>query len=162
MSPLGLLAGAIPSLLVIVNRWPAAWGRPAIINMIDRGSLAETYWAGLPAHWWNICRADPFFHSTEVPMFVLVHHNVTDAESFWHRNQQALEDLPSELTLHHCLAAQDGTRATCLWEAPSVDAVRSLLEPLHSGVAVNEYRIAENREGIGIPAQFQIVSPPRA
>jgi hypothetical protein len=95
-------------------------------------------------------------------MFVLVHHNVQQPEAFWARSQEALGNLPGELTLHHCLAAQGGTRATCLWEATSADAVRAFLDPLHAGLAHNEYRPAENREGIAVPKQFQLAPPPSA
>lgn len=95
-------------------------------------------------------------------MFVLVHHDVQQPESFWARSQEALGDIPSGLTLHHCLAAQDGSRATCLWEASSADAVREFLDPLHDGVAHNEYRAAENREGVAVPQQYQLAPPPSA
>lgn len=93
-------------------------------------------------------------------MFVLVHHNINDPESFWARAQAGLGDLPSDLTLHHCLAAQDATRATCLWEASSTEAVSDFLEPLIQGAAKNEYRAAENREGIAVPQQYAMVAPP--
>jgi hypothetical protein len=95
-------------------------------------------------------------------MFVLVHHTVQQPEAFWTRSQEALGNLPASLTLHHCLAAQDGSRATCLWEAPSADAVRTFLEPIHDGVAQNEYRAAENKEGVAVPAQYQLAPPPSA
>jgi len=95
-------------------------------------------------------------------MFVLVHHEVNDPGSFWSRSQQALGDLPAGFELHHCLSASDGTLATCLWSAPSVDAIQSFLEPIHAGNASNHYKAAENQEGIAVPPQFQIVTPPVA
>ncbi|MBR9989488.1 MAG: hypothetical protein KFH98_07020 [Gemmatimonadetes bacterium] len=95
-------------------------------------------------------------------MFVLVHHDVKQPEAFWARSQEALGNLPRELTLHHCLAAQDGTRATCLWEAASPEAVSAFLDPLHDGVADNEYRAAENSEGIAVPQRYQIAPPASA
>jgi hypothetical protein len=92
-------------------------------------------------------------------MYVLVHHDIQRPEEFWTRSQQALGSLPGHLALHHCLAAEDGTKATCLWEATSADAVRDYLEPLHAGVAANEYRAAENREGVAVPRRYALEAP---
>jgi hypothetical protein len=86
-------------------------------------------------------------------MFVLVHHTISNPRAFWALSESA-GDLPEGLTLHQTLSAKDGTLATCLWEAESVDAVRSFLEPATDGMAKNEYREAENREGVVFPSQF--------
>jgi hypothetical protein len=91
-------------------------------------------------------------------MYVLVHHAVNEPVRFWANAQKGLADMPSHLTLHHTLSAKDGTRATCLWEAESVSAVRDFLEPLLGPTAANEYREAENREGIAVPASMQQLS----
>jgi hypothetical protein len=87
-------------------------------------------------------------------MLVLVHHTVHDPATFWSTASAAIPNLPRELTLHQTLAARDGTLATCLWEADSVDAVRAFLEPAFGAVSSNEYREAENRDGIAVPARF--------
>ncbi|MEX0894047.1 MAG: hypothetical protein WEB88_17895 [Gemmatimonadota bacterium] len=88
-------------------------------------------------------------------MYILVHHSVTDPNGFWDSAQQGLANMPAHLQLHHTLSAKDGSRATCLWEADSVDAVRDFLEPLLGANANNEYREAENRDGIAVPAAMQ-------
>ena len=88
-------------------------------------------------------------------MYVLVHHDVSDPAGFWSNAQKGLANMPDHLVLHHTLSAKDGTRATCLWEAESVDAVRDFLEPLLGPTTKNEYREAENREGIAVPATMQ-------
>jgi hypothetical protein len=87
-------------------------------------------------------------------MFVLVHHTVHDPATFWATAAAAMPKLPRELTLHQTLSASDGTLATCLWEADSVDAVRAFLEPAFGAASSNEYRRAENRDGIAVPARF--------
>lgn len=69
-------------------------------------------------------------------MYVLVHHRIHDPERFW----ATAEEPPEGLTLHQTLSARDGTRATCLWEAESVEAVSGYLDPLSEGLATNEYR----------------------
>jgi hypothetical protein len=92
-------------------------------------------------------------------MYVLVHHTVTDARHFWSTAEQAIPNLPAGLQLHHTLSARDGSRATCLWEADSVDAVRDFLEPALGAYSSNEYREAENREGIALPTQMSAAIP---
>ena len=87
-------------------------------------------------------------------MFVLVHHTVHDPATFWSKASAAMPNIPSALTLHQTLSARDGTRATCLWEADSIDAVRDFLEPALGAESSNEYREAENRDGIAVPARF--------
>jgi hypothetical protein len=88
-------------------------------------------------------------------MYVLVHHTVTDRDNFWATAQAAIPNLPSHLQLHHTLSARDGSRATCLWEADSVDAVSAFLEPALGAYARNEYAESENREGIAVPSAMQ-------
>jgi hypothetical protein len=93
-------------------------------------------------------------------MYVLVHHNIRQPKEFWSRVQSVGDNFPPALTLHHTLSASDGTLASCLWEAPSVDAVRTFLEPVLADIASNEYRQAENREGLAIPAAYQDAAAP--
>jgi hypothetical protein len=95
-------------------------------------------------------------------MYVLVHHTIYDPERFWAKAQESLSALPSELQLHQSLSATDGTLATCLWEAPSIHAVSSFLEPALAGTATNEYRRAEARDGVTVPNRYATVTPPTA
>ncbi len=94
-------------------------------------------------------------------MYVLVHHTVHDPAQFWSTAQTAIPNIPPTMKLHHTLSARDGTRASCLWEADSIDAVRDFLEPALGAVSTNEYREAENREGIALPTQL-VGGPARA
>ncbi len=85
-------------------------------------------------------------------MYVLVHHNVHDPERFWSTAEEAIPNVPAHLKLHHTMPAKDGTRATCLWEADSVQAVRDFLEPALGDVSTNEYSEAENKDGVALPS----------
>lgn len=91
-------------------------------------------------------------------MYVLVHHSVTDPATFWTTAQAALPNIPAGLTLHHTISARDGSRATCVWEAESVDAVRAFLEPALGSSSKNDYSEAENREGVVVPQRYVAVS----
>jgi hypothetical protein len=95
-------------------------------------------------------------------MYVLVHHSIRNPNRFWSTAQTTMQAVPPELTLHQTLAAKDGSRATCLWEAASVKAVRDYLEPILEADSSNEYREAENRDGIAVPARLAIVPTPLA
>ena len=88
-------------------------------------------------------------------MYVLVHHDVIEPQRFWAVAADSMPNLPEHLKLHQTLAARDGRKATCLWEAESVEAVRSFLEPAFGDVSRNEYAEAENREGIATPTQIE-------
>lgn len=87
-------------------------------------------------------------------MFVLVHHTVQEPERFWAAAESAIPNIPATMKLHHTLSARDGTLATCLWEADSVNAIRDFLEPVLGAVSSNEYREAENRDGIALPTKI--------
>jgi hypothetical protein len=84
-------------------------------------------------------------------MFVMVQHTISDPETFW--NAADPTTLSPKVKLHHTFPTPDGTRAVCIWEGESVDAVRSVLEPLIARVSRNEYFTVENREGFGRPSR---------
>ena len=84
-------------------------------------------------------------------MYVLVQHTVSDPPVFW--NTADPSNLPPNLKLHHTFPTPDGARAACIWEAESVDAVRTFLEPLLGKVSRNEYFAVENKEGITRPSK---------
>ncbi len=84
-------------------------------------------------------------------MYVLVHHAIRDPARFWAAAQEATPNLPEGLALHQSIAATDGRRATCVWEAESVDRLRAFLEPLTGDSSVNDYSQAVNREGVALP-----------
>lgn len=85
-------------------------------------------------------------------MYVLVHHDIHDPAIFWSTAEKAIPGIPSTMKLHHTMPAKDGTRATCLWEADSVDDVRDFLEPSLGAVSTNQYAEAENRDGVAMPS----------
>lgn len=95
-------------------------------------------------------------------MYVLVHHTIRDPAGFWTAARELIPQSPAELRLHQTLAATDGTLATCLWEADSIDLVREYVERSFGGVSINEYREAENRVGVAVPSRFSSAAPPSA
>jgi hypothetical protein len=85
-------------------------------------------------------------------MFVLVQHTVSEPATFW--NAADPNTLPPNVKLHHTFPTPDGTRAVCIWEADSVEAVRNVLEPLVGRVSRNDYFQVENRDGLSRPSRL--------
>jgi hypothetical protein len=84
-------------------------------------------------------------------MYVVVNHKINNAAAFWATAQSATAALPPGLKIIHTIPSIDGTKAVCLWEAGSVDAVRTFLDPATVGMAQNEYFESLNKEGIALP-----------
>jgi len=84
-------------------------------------------------------------------MYVLVQHSISDPAIFWNTADPA--NNPPNVKLQHSFPTPDGTRAVCIWEAESVDAVRNFLEPLFGKVSRNEYFTVENKEGYVRPSK---------
>ena len=83
-------------------------------------------------------------------MFIVAQHEVTDRSTFWAGAQQGMGALPSHLKLHQTLSAPDGSRAVCVWEAESIDAVKSFLDSAVKG-ATNDYFEVVNKDGVALP-----------
>ena len=82
-------------------------------------------------------------------MYVIVEHTVNDPETFGEITQSA--EIPLDLTLHHSLPKSDGTQAVCLWEGPSVDAVRDFVEAGVGHVSDNVYFAVDDEKAMGLP-----------
>lgn len=86
-------------------------------------------------------------------MFIEVVHTISD-KSVWTERLAEFErqGAPPRLTLHYSGTANDGTKAFCLWEAPSVEAVSSFLDDATAGAAQNSYyTIDENAPATRLP-----------
>jgi hypothetical protein len=71
---------------------------------------------------------------------VSVIHRISDPEGFQRAEEQALAGgLPEGFALPVSAATQDHTVAICLWEGPSVEAVRDLVESVVAPYSENEY-----------------------
>jgi hypothetical protein len=73
-------------------------------------------------------------------MHVGVIHRISDPEAFEQAEQKALEaGLPEEFQLPVHAATPDHSTAICIWQGPSVDAVRDLVESVVGEYSENEY-----------------------
>jgi hypothetical protein len=88
-------------------------------------------------------------------MYVIVEHEISNPKTFWETAQTATADLPSHLKVHQTLPNKEGTKAVCLWEAPSVDEVKGLIEGAVGNVSKNTYFPVEAEKAIGLPASIK-------
>ncbi len=81
-------------------------------------------------------------------MHVGVIHRISDPEAFEEAEQKALEGgLPEGFRLPVSAATRDHSTALCIWEGPSVDAVRDLVESVVGEYSENEYHEVELEAG---------------
>ena len=83
-------------------------------------------------------------------MYVIAIHAVSDPEKFWGAAQEM--QLPQGTALHTVAPNGDGTRAVCVWEADSVDAVRDFVESAAGDISSNEYYEVNDQNAVGLPA----------
>ena len=82
-------------------------------------------------------------------MFIIAKHAISDPERV--RAIVAAAELPADLTLHQVLTDATGTQQVCLWEAPSLDAVSSFVDPALAGVSSNTYFTVDETTAMGLP-----------
>lgn len=86
-------------------------------------------------------------------MFVQVIHNITD-KTVWAQRTADFEkqEPPNGFTLHCSGTSSDHTKAFCLWEVPTVEALSSFLDSATAGAAQNiYYAIDENAPVTRLP-----------
>ena len=84
-------------------------------------------------------------------MYVTVIHDISDPDQFWGRSDQ-LASMPEGLQVRSSYPNDDGTRAVCLWEGDSEQAVKDAVEGLVGDVSTNEYFGVNPQNAIGLPA----------
>ena len=83
-------------------------------------------------------------------MYVSVVHTIYEPDKFW--RPDLVESLPEGVTLHQALPNADGSRATCLWEADSLESVQDTVEGVVGDISDNEYFEVDQGNARGLPA----------
>jgi hypothetical protein len=95
-------------------------------------------------------------------MYVSVHHVIRDSQK-WNQitgsMTTAIEQgkLPQGLKGLMYLPGVDGRKADCLWEAQSVEALRSFLDREIGSAATNEYFQIDANAAFGLPGQVELM-----
>ncbi len=88
-------------------------------------------------------------------MFIAIEHEIHDPEQFQQCAEQVFP-LPEGLHVHQFLPATDLSKAACLYEAPSVERLRSYLDAALGDASTQRYFPVAEGQAIGLPAS---VSP---
>jgi hypothetical protein len=89
-------------------------------------------------------------------MYILVQHTIADPADVWPRVQQSGQHVPAHLTLHQSMPTADGSHAICIWEAQSIDVLKTFLDPFMGPAVRNEYFEVVNKEGVALPTGLQL------
>ena len=94
-------------------------------------------------------------------MYVSVHHSITDPQKWDQvtKNMTAMMEqgrIPQGLKGLMYLPGTDGRRADCVWEAHSVDALKTFLERETGSAARNEYIPINAQGAFGLPGQEEL------
>jgi hypothetical protein len=84
-------------------------------------------------------------------MHVIALHDITDPEGFAAAVGPAIERIPSGMTLHSMFPSENGAQAVCVWEAGSVEDVRSFVDSAAGELSRNEYFPVADAQAIGLP-----------
>jgi hypothetical protein len=83
-------------------------------------------------------------------MHVVAIHSISDPDKFWSAADES--ELPEGVALHSAFPNDDGSRAVCLWEADSLDAVREIVESTVGDVSNNEFFEVNASNAQGLPS----------
>lgn len=84
-------------------------------------------------------------------MFISVIHRVNDPDAFEAAVVSATPKLPADLKVHLTATSDDRSTVICLWEAPSVDKVRDVVEAHLGHASKNEYIPINPSKSMGLP-----------
>jgi hypothetical protein len=87
-------------------------------------------------------------------MFIAIEHNIHDAGKF----QKCAEDvfpLPDDLHVHQFFPSTDMSRAVCLYEAPSIDRLRTYLDGKLGESSTQHYFPVNAGHSIGLPGSVK-------
>jgi len=94
-------------------------------------------------------------------MFIAIEHSIHDPTRFQSRGEQVFP-LPDDLHVHHFLPANDFGRASCLYEAPSIDRLREYLDAKLGDASTQRYFAVADQAAIGLPTSNWPENPWRA
>lgn len=85
-------------------------------------------------------------------MHIVVQHRIIDLDRFSSIDAAEVAGGGGPgLKLRQFLPPQDGSVATCLWQADSTDSLREYLDPATAGVTENTYIEVDEENAIGLP-----------
>ena len=86
-------------------------------------------------------------------MYILVTHQISNPEKFWGEAQKSLPNLPQGIKIHSVLPNETMNYAACLWEANSVDQLRTYLLDKVGDVSENRFDVLNEQNAMGVPGK---------
>jgi hypothetical protein len=84
-------------------------------------------------------------------MHVVVQHRITDPDTFFSVDAAAVVAVaPDGVHGRLFYPSQDRSAGICVWQAPSVDAVRDYIDPATAGVCENAYFEVDEQYALGL------------
>jgi hypothetical protein len=85
-------------------------------------------------------------------MHVFVVHRISEPESFYPAVEAGMKDMPQNMQVRTFLPSTDGSTAVCIWQADSVDSVRSLVDGTVGDYSDNEFFEGNVENAMGLDA----------
>jgi hypothetical protein len=85
-------------------------------------------------------------------MFIVIEHDIHDPAQF-QESAKRVFPIPKDLRVHMFLPTDDLSRATCLYEGPSVQRVREHLDTAIGRAATQRYYPVAEAHAIGLPTR---------
>ena len=82
-------------------------------------------------------------------MYIVAQHTVLDREKTMEAGQPLFTPPPG-FALHLFLTSREVSKAICLWEAESVEAVRDLVDGAIGQYSRNEYFVVDEQTAVGL------------
>lgn len=84
---------------------------------------------------------------------IVVQHQITDPEKFFSLSPAVVGNAPEGVRPRVFCPSEDHTRASCIWEGGSLDAVRAYVDSHSEGVCENTYYAVDEQNAFGLPEQ---------
>jgi hypothetical protein len=85
---------------------------------------------------------------------VVLQHTVLDREKLAGADPQAINDGgPAGVQGLQTLPTADGSQLFCVWETPSIEALRGYLDPATAGAVENSYFEVDSEHALGLPTK---------
>ena len=83
-------------------------------------------------------------------MHVLVNHSISNPEAFWSlvKTDPA---MPEGFKVQSLMAGTDPSKAVCLWSAPDVNSLQTMLDGMLIGLCTNTYMAINDENSFGLP-----------
>lgn len=86
-------------------------------------------------------------------MFIVIHHEIHDQTEFKDKVNR-MAPPPQGLQRHQFFTAENLTRATCLWEAPSIGPLRDYIDGSLEPASTQTYFAVKEDRAVGLPASL--------